>query len=153
MTLAAWLAGCVALLIATQPARAADGSPAVPEAAIRAENARWAEAYARGDAAAIGARYTDDAELLPPGEARVRGRAAITAYFGRRGPGASPRTIRFVDAECFGDGATVTEISDTEIRDGDGSLVGRGRQMLVFVRQGTAWKLHRDIWNAAPPAP
>ena len=49
--------------------------------AVRAEidhlAARFSEAYARGDAKAMSAFYTDDAIAFPPGNEMVKGRQAI----------------------------------------------------------------------------
>lgn len=120
------------------------------EAEIRAENARWAEAYARGDYAAIGELYTGDGMLLPPGEPRVVGPTAIAAYFDEKARKSGPKIVTFSNYEFFGDDQMVTEISDTEIRDREGNLISRGKQILIFVKKGSAWKLHRDIWNASP---
>lgn len=153
-SLAAVAAGCAALLpmlLAAPPAARADGLQDPPDAAIRAENARWAEAYARGDYAAIGALYTADGALLPPGEDRVAGRAAIAAYFAKRGEPGAARTIRFSQVEIYGDARTATEISDTEIRDASGKRIARGKQTLVFLKQDGRWQLHRDMWNADAP--
>lgn len=47
----------------------------------------------------------------------------------------------------------MTEVSDTEIHDHDGKLKYRGKQTLVFLKQGGAWKLHRDMWNDYGPLP
>lgn len=142
-------AGFMALL-SIPIAATAGTSPSASEAKIRAENARWAEAYAQGDYATIGKLYTDDGMLLPPGETRVVGPAAIAAYFADKARKSGPKTITFSNYEFYGDGRMVTEISDTEIRDQEGNLISRGKQILIFVKKGATWKLHRDIWNASP---
>ncbi len=121
------------------------------EAQIKSENGRWAEAYARGDYSAIGDLYTDDGMLLPPGEGRVIGQRAIVAYFKKKSHNAAPHIVTFDNFEFFGDDNTVTEISDTEIRDQGGKLISRGRQTLVFLKKNGFWKLHRDMWNADMP--
>lgn len=143
------LAGCLALL-ALPVLATAGASPNHTEAEIRAENARWAEAYARGDYAAIGELYTDDGMLLPPGEPRVVGPTAIVAYFSDKASKSGPKAVTFSNYEFYGDDQMVTEISDTEIRDHEGNLISRGKQILIFVKRGATWKLHRDIWNASP---
>ncbi|HEF5872969.1 TPA: SgcJ/EcaC family oxidoreductase [Burkholderia cenocepacia] len=144
------LAACVSLFALTTPALAA-GSPRPPEAAIKAENARWADAFARGDYDAIGRLYTDDGALLPPGGDKVMGRRAITEYFTNAYAGSKPGTVSFSNDEFYGNERVVTEVSDAEVRDGDGKLKVRAKQTLVFLKQGGVWKLHRDMWNAYPP--
>lgn len=42
-------------------------------------------------------------------------------------------------------------MSDAEVRDHDGKLKIRAKQILVFLKQGGTWKLHRDMWNDYAP--
>ena len=147
---AAALAGCVALFSFATSASAA-GPQHLPEAAIKAENARWAEAFARGDYEAIGGLYTKDGSLLPPGGDKVTGAAAIAAYFTRGYAGIQPGTVSFSNDEFYGNSQMVTEVSDAEVRDHDGKLTLRGKQILIFLKQGHSWKLHRDMWNEYAP--
>ncbi|GAB7524548.1 YybH family protein [Paraburkholderia sp. 2C] len=142
------LAACVSFSAFAAPALA-DRSPRPPEAAIKAENARWAEAFARGDDEAIGRLYTKDGALLPPGGERITGAAAIASYFAKGNASAASDTVSFSHAEFYGNDQAVTEVSDVEIRDRVGRLKFRGKQTLVFLRQNGAWKLHRDMWNAS----
>ena len=144
------LAVCVAFSAFAAPA-VAGGSPHPPGAAIKAENARWAEAFARGDYAAIGRLYTNDGTLLPPGGDKITGSRAITEYFIKGYAGSKPATVSFSNYEFYGNDRVVTEVSDVEVRDHDGKLQYRGKQTLVFLKQGGAWKLHRDMWNDYGP--
>ncbi|WP_105133019.1 YybH family protein [Burkholderia sp. BE12] len=144
------LAAYLSFFAFTAPAMAG-GSQRLPEAAIKAENARWADAFARGDYDAIGRLYTDDGALLPPGGDKVTGRRAITEYFTNGYAGSKPGTVSFSNDEFYGNDRVVTEVSDVEVRDGNGKLKIRAKQTLVFLKQGGTWKLHRDMWNAYPP--
>ncbi|WGY70113.1 SgcJ/EcaC family oxidoreductase [Burkholderia cepacia] len=144
------LAACVSFFAFTAPA-VAGGSQHPPEAAIKAENARWADAFARGDYEAIGRLYTDDGALLPLGGDKVTGRRAIVAYFANGYAGSKPGTVSFSNDEFYGDDRVVTEVSDAEVRDHEGKLKIRAKQILVFLKQGGAWKLHRDMWNDYAP--
>jgi uncharacterized protein (TIGR02246 family) len=145
------LAACVSFFAFAPPATAGDAQRP-PEAAIKAENARWADAFGRGDYEAIGRLYTHDGTLLPPGGDKVTGSSAIAAYFTKGYAGSKPDTVSFSDYEFYGNDRVVTEVSDAQIHDHEGKLKFRGKQVLVFLKQGGAWKLHRDIWNeyAAP---
>lgn len=120
------------------------------EAAIKAENARWADAFARGDYEAIGRLYTKEGALLPPGGSKIIGASAITEFLAKGFGGAEPDTVTFSNYEFYGDNQTVTEVSDSELRDHSGKLKSRGKQILIFLKQGGEWKLHRDIWNDYP---
>lgn len=127
----------------------ANGPLLQTQTAIKAENARWAQAYAQGDYEAIGRLYTSDGSLLPPGGSRIIGATAIAEYLAQTQAGSQPDTVSFSNYEFYGNDQTVTEVSDTEIYDYSGKLKSRGKQILIFLKQGGAWKLHRDIWNAS----
>ncbi|MGK3126410.1 DUF4440 domain-containing protein [Candidatus Pantoea formicae] len=113
---------------------------------IKIENERWAEAYAKGDYEAIGKLYTHNGKLLPPGEGGISGQQAIAEYF-KKIENNPHGTVRFSDLEFYSDSKTVTEISNTEIRNHEGKILSRGKQTLIFLKQNGMWKLHRDMWN------
>ncbi|MGG2399873.1 YybH family protein [Pseudomonas sp. SH1-B] len=121
------------------------------EAAIKAENARWAEAYARGDYEAIGRLYTKNGTLLPPGGNRVVGATAIVDFLTKAFPVTQSNTVSFSNYEFYGNDQVITEVSDTDIRDRSGKLKYRGKQILIFLKKDETWKLHRDIWNESAP--
>jgi uncharacterized protein (TIGR02246 family) len=141
---------CLATLAMIASPAAAQSSDAPLVVAIMAENAKWAAAYKAGDFTAIGALYTDDGTLLPPGGNRVAGRDAITRYFQNEYAGRQTGTISFSDYEVYGGGRVVTEVANLAIYGRDGKLKSRGKQILIFLKQGDQWKLHRDIWNSDP---
>ncbi|VWB19740.1 YybH family protein [Burkholderia lata] len=144
------LAACATFFALAAPATAG-GLQRPPEAAIKAENARWADAFARGDYEAIGRLYTNDGTLLPPGGNKVTGSSAIVEYFTKGYAGSKPATVSFSNYEFYGNDRVVTEVSDADIRDHDGKLKYRGKQILVFLKKDGVWKLHRDMWNDYGP--
>ena len=148
--LIAAVVACFSTFMFIKPTLANDLKPQT-EAAIKAENARWAEAYAHGDYEAIGHLYTKDGSLLPPGGKRVIGVAAIAEYFAKANAGSQPSTVSFRNYEFYGNDHFVTEVSDAEIHDHSGRLKYRGKQILIFLKQGGTWKLHRDMWNDSAP--
>lgn len=81
------------------------------------------------------------------------GGRAITEYLTKGYGGSKPVTVSFSNYEFYGNDRVVTEVSDTEIHDHDGKLKYRGKQTLIFLKQGGAWKLHRDMWNDYGPLP
>ena len=85
---------------------------------------------------------------MPPGGDKVTGSRAIVAYFAKGHAGSKPDTVSFSNDEFYGNDQVVTEVSDAEIHDPAGKLKFRGKQILIFLKQGGAWKLHRDMWNA-----
>ncbi len=143
-------AACFSLFAVTTSATA--GSPSrLPTAVIKAANARWADAFARGDYEAIGRLYTKEGALLPPGGDRIIGAHAIAEYFTKGYTGSQPGTVSFSNYEFYGNDQVMTEVSDTEVRDHGGKVQIRGKQILIFLKQGGVWKLHRDIWNDYGP--
>ena len=48
---------------------------------IEMANARFVEAFKRGDAASIGAMYTEDATVLPPNSEMISGRKSIEEFW------------------------------------------------------------------------
>lgn len=142
----------VAVAIVAAPAAVYAASPQQStKAAIKAENDRWADAFNRGDYQAIGHLYTEDGTLLQPGGERVTGAAAISKYLTEGYAGRAPDTVTFSNFEFYGNDKVVTEVSDSIVRSHDGKLKSRGKQILIFLKQGDAWKLHRDIWNDDGP--
>lgn len=119
---------------------------------IQAAAARWAEAFNRGDVDAIVAMYTDDAQLLPDGSEAIAGHTEIREFFHRLKDSNPVQTIRFSNFELFGTEPVITEHSEIEIRDQDGKVEVRGKQVLIRVKQNGQWKIHRDIWTNNAPA-
>lgn len=129
----------------------AEGPQLSTQAAIKAENDRFADAFKRGDYQAIGNLYTEDGTLLQPGGERIRGQAAIANYFTKGYAGKPPATVTFSNFEFYGNDDVVTEVSDATVRSHDGKVEYLGKQTLIFLKQGGAWKLHRDMWNDNAP--
>ena len=147
---AAAVAVCFSPFVFAMPALA-NGPQSQTEVAIKAENARWAEAFRLGDYKAIGRLYTEDGTLMPPGGDKVRGARAITEYFTKAYAGTQPGSVSFSNYEFYGNDRTVTEVSDVELRDHSGKLQLRAKQILIFLKQGGVWKLNRDMWNSYAP--
>lgn len=140
-----------ALLLAASSALAAP-APSSERAAVEAVTERWAKAFANGDLNAITGLYTADAKLLPDGGAVVAGKADIARYFETTLRPMLPGSIHFSRYEVYGDGQSASSLSLMEIRDAKGAVTLKGKQALVLLKQGGAWKIHRDIWNGDGPA-
>jgi hypothetical protein len=39
------------------------------------------------------------------------------------------------------------------MKDGSGKVLDRGKYVVIWKRDGAAWRIHRDIWNSSMPAP
>ncbi len=120
---------------------------------IEAALATFATAFNNGDGAAVAVLYTDDAALLPPGEARVNGRAAIQAYWqGAVDAGLTDIALQAVEVEEDGDMAyEVGGFSLAAPGENGAKVTVTGKYIIVWKKGADgAWRLHRDIWNANP---
>ena len=122
-------------------------------AAIEAANAKFSEAYARGDAKALSAMYTSDAIVFPPDSEMIRGNEAIGEFWkATRDSGVQSAALTTVDVERSGDVAyEVGKVSLTIQPAGKEPTTAVAKYVVVWKRQTDgAWKLHRDIWNSDP---
>src|SRR5258708_33159590 len=80
------------------------GSPALAQnkATIEKLNDVWTAAFNKGDAAAVAALYTEDAYVLPPGSAMVKGRAAIEAFWRQAAQQMSDAKLTTIDVLPLG---------------------------------------------------
>jgi uncharacterized protein (TIGR02246 family) len=134
-----------------------DVSTAVPAAAsdttaIQELARQFSAAYVRGDADAMTALYTTDAVLFPERSAAITGRDAIRRYWtlprGRR-------VTRHVlsPARITVDGRHAYDHGTFEIageRDGVAWGPFHGKYVVVWRREGGAWRMHLDMWNSGP---
>ena len=114
--------------------------------AIEAAVSRYVTASNQGDAEALTELYTDDAVLLPPDHAPVRGRAAI-AEFWRQGTdsGLAVTTLRVEVDGSIGYLVGQYRLPETSSEPADS---GKYVMCLRRLRDGS-WKLSADIWNSS----
>ena len=138
------MVGVVALVLLAAPlASAADIRPQ-----IEAANRKWEAALGRGDAAGVAALYTADGELLPAVSDFVRGPRAIGEYVQAiLNAGIKGATLTTVEVEECGN--TANEVGTYEFKGADGILLDHGKYIVIWKKEGGAWKLHRDIWTSS----
>jgi uncharacterized protein (TIGR02246 family) len=133
----------LAVLFAAGQGAAQDARPA-----IEAVGKQFMAAVARGDAAGVAALYSRDAQVLPPGSDAVKGTAAIQAVFqGFVDAGLTDLTLTTLEVEAHGD--TATEVASWALKAKDGTVVDRGKSMVIWKKEDGRWKLYRDIWNSS----
>jgi uncharacterized protein (TIGR02246 family) len=123
--------------------------------AIEAGNAKWMEAFNRGDAAATAALYTDNATLMPPNSEMIQGRQGIQDFWQAAIEGGlKDVSLTTVEVRASGDTAyEIGKLSLTAPSKDQGSKVVSGKYVVVWTRQANGpWKLHVDIWNSSMPA-
>ncbi|SHF57423.1 Ketosteroid isomerase homolog [Acidocella aminolytica 101 = DSM 11237] len=121
------------------------------DAAVKAVTEQFATDLAKGDLKAISLLYTGDAKLLPPNATAISGRAAILTYFKKNLRPDLVARAKFSHYEIYGGGDAATSMSEMEMYDGKGRVVERGRQIIVLIKQGGEWKIHRDMWSDNTP--
>ncbi|PYQ48758.1 MAG: DUF4440 domain-containing protein [Acidobacteria bacterium] len=144
------LGAIVAAGAAATTARAQDAARARP--AIEAANEKFSEAVAKGDAAALAAMYTTDAEAFPPSSDVVKGRAAIEKLWKSvldSGIAAADLVTTDVDST----GILASEAGTYAMKTKAGAVADRGKYVVTWKKVGGRWMLHRDIWNTSLPAP
>ena len=119
--------------------------------------AAFAEAFNRGDIAAVAAMYSDDALVLPPDSDLVQGRSAIEALWkGTRDSGMKDLAFTVLDVHSSRDLAVEVGKADFKIQTANQaeSSSQTVKYVVVWKRQKDgAWRLFRDIWNSMPSAP
>lgn len=116
--------------------------------AIEAANKKWEAAASRGDGAAVAALYTAQGQVLPPQGDFVSGTKAI-GQFWQSVFDSGVKAVSLVTMEVEDHGDTAYEVGKLEIRDADGKVLDHGKYIVVWKKEGDAWKLHRDIWNTS----
>jgi uncharacterized protein (TIGR02246 family) len=119
--------------------------------AIEVNNDKWEQALGRGDASAIAALYTPNAQLLPANGNVVSGQQAIREYWqGAIAAGFKAVSLTTLEVESFGD--TAHEVGKYSVPGEGGAAAATGDYIVVWKRNNDAWKLHRDIWTTNAPA-
>lgn len=110
---------------------------------VIALEARFLEAYQRGDAAASAGVYTDDAVYMVPGMAPVHGRGAIEAATARDiASGLKITRLTAFHTEASGDLGYALETYS--------SSAGDGTAMLTYRRDaGGAWRICAEAFLAS----
>ena len=123
-------------------------------AAIDKAGKAFAEAFGRGDTKAVANFYSEDAVAFPPDGNMVEGRPAIEALWKSfRETGAKSMAFEVIDVVSSGNLAAETGIATLAIQAMGGTTTEvKVKYVVVWKKQGGAWKLYRDIWNAMPSA-
>jgi uncharacterized protein (TIGR02246 family) len=103
----------------------------------------WTKAYNAGDAAGLEGLYADDAELATEPRGSVRGREAIASFWKDDFGGAKPSTtLTLTDVYMAGDLAHLEGTYEVSER----GKVTTGRYVQLWMRDGNAWRIHREMW-------
>ena len=123
--------------------------------AIEAITEQYADAFKRGDAAAIAALYTEEAKVLPPNGPTIVGREAILNFYQGAIDACDCNDFQLTTLEVgvardlayeIGEYATIHPVEGETIR-------RQGKYVYIWKRENGEWKLDVDIFNSSPPLP
>lgn len=118
-------------------------------AELQKQDRAWEKAYNAGDAAALTALYTKDAQVMAPGAETTAGSRAIQAYFTEDIKGGAKMALTLGDAVSFGDYAV--ETGKYVATSAEGKHLDHGKFLSVYKKSDGGWKLYRDTWNSSMP--
>lgn len=140
---------------ATEEAAATDAATARAE--IEAIGDRFEQALLAEDAATLGTFYAEDAVLLPPGNPRAEGPAAIEAMFASwfaQIPAPEGFTLTTDDVQLAESGDIAYEVGTYTSRgtSPEGEAYDEtGKFVVVWKNVGGEWKVAADAWNVDAP--
>ena len=117
------------------------------KATIDKLNESFMAAFQKGDTAAIGQMYAEDAYLLPSGGEMVKGRAAIQAFWTKAAEGIGDFKLTTVDVKPLGSDAAREIGTFTLKTKGQPPQEVAGKYVVVWQKVGRDWRLATDIWN------
>jgi len=138
----------------TDETTAAKDSPAFDlssaKTSIEAENAKFMDAFKKGDSAAVAANYGPDGMLLPPNSEPVQGTGipALWGSFIRMGV----KDVKLMTDDVSGNADQLAETGRYEIYAAENKMLDKGKYVVVWKPENGAWKMYRDIWNSSMPA-
>ena len=123
--------------------------------AIRAASKQWDDAFNRGDAAAVAALYTEEANLLPPNSPMIVDTEGIQAVFqGFFDAGGGDLQGTVIDLHVNGDMAHMVGNYTLTIQPEEGdAITDSGKYVEIWKRENGRWKIDVGIWNSSLPLP
>jgi uncharacterized protein (TIGR02246 family) len=131
-------------LLGASPTLAADDI----RSEIEAANKMFEAAVSRSDGTGVAALYTDNGQLLPAQSDFVTGTEAI-GQFWQAVFDSGVKGVSLVTVEIESHGDTAYEVGKLEIRGAGGKVLDHGKYVVIWKKEGTSWKLHRDIWTTS----
>ncbi len=132
------------VLLSASPVLAADSI----RSEIEAANKIFEAAVSRSDGPGVAALYTANAQLLPAQSDFVTGTEAI-GQFWQAAFDSGMKGVSLITMEVEKHGDTAYEVGELEIRGADGTVLDHAKYVVIWKKEGTSWKLHRDIWTTS----
>lgn len=117
---------------------------------IEAANQEVSNFMAKGDSVGLASCYGTDGALLLNNMPAVKGQANLVKAWGgfiNSGIGA----IELNTTEVWGDENYITEDGTYVLKAKDGTLLDKGKYLVLWKKENGKWKFHRDISNSDLP--
>jgi uncharacterized protein (TIGR02246 family) len=122
-------------------------------AALDAQRKALTDAVSQRDAPRVAGIFTSDAKLMVPGFESVTGREAIRQFWHAGLSSGILKGIILTPTDLTGEAdGLLVETGTVTTLDADGKEKDRSRYLIVWKREQSEWRIHRDIVNAELPA-
>lgn len=126
---------------------ASAATAASDKAMIQALDDQFGARANAGDAAGVGAMYSERGVILPPNMPRIDGRAAIQRYWAQAIPAVTEVKLTADQVRRLAPDM-IEEIGHYAMRSKAAPAVTlQGKYVVIWRREGGSWKLGTDIWN------
>ena len=125
------------------------------EQAIKDADAQYADAFNRGDLAAVAALHTEDVLYLPPNAPTVNGKQGVESL-GKELLDAGWKNLSFSSVQIGSDGDLAYNVGtfSVDTPTDEGMTAETGRFVDVYKRQADgSWKICVTIFNSETPLP
>ena len=120
---------------------------------INEANTAFENYVSKGDSVGLATNlYTVDAKFMSPNNPGAEGRAAIIAAVSGIFK-AGITGIKLTSKEIWGDENSLMEAGAFALNIKDGTVVDKGKYLVLWKKEDGKWKLHRDMFNSDLPIP
>ncbi len=117
---------------------------------IKENNKILGAEVAAGNAAAVAKMYAKGAKLMPPNAGILKGKDIGGFWQGAIAMGIKGAKLKTQEVEVAG--GTAIEVGTYVLSAANGAALDEGKYLVVWKKDGKAWKLYRDIFNTSRPA-
>ena len=152
-----WLSGAALSLAALVGCDGPKAPPGATTAEVEKATSAFHEALRTNDSATFLSFVADEVVMMPPGEAPVRGKEALRAWYTAFLSRYRTVSLTLGHREVLVGEAFAVELGSFEWglapAGGGNPVVDRGNYMQVWKRQSDGqWRFAREIWNSSAPA-
>ena len=122
---------------------------------IEASNKTFGDAFVKGDAALLIAKYTKDGCIMPVGAPKLCGAEGIGGFFSVAQNQMGIKNVKLTTEEVMGSGDVVVETGTYDLIGAGDKSIDNGKYVVAWKQEDGKWKMHRDMFTSsvAPPAP